>query len=168
MPEIIYPVDTSSGWSQPGQKIRITGIIYESDGKTPAPDVTLYYYHTDINGLYADRKELDRRVVRHGYIRSWVKSDTEGKYSIYTVRPAPYPDRSMPAHIHPAIKEPDINKEYYIDEFVFVDDPLLTKEVRNAMENRGGNGILTLREDSGITTAQHNIILGKNIPNYPK
>ena len=168
MPDKINSVDTSAGWTQKGQKLLITGTIFKLDGKTPAPNVILYYYHTDINGYYANKEGLDQRVVRHGYIRGWVKSDENGKYAIYTVRPAPYPNEDMPAHIHPAIKEPNIDKEYYIDEFVFDDDKLLTGEKRRAMENRGGSGILRVLVSGDLQIAEHNIILGLNIPNYPE
>lgn len=167
-PEWINSVDTSAGWSQPGQKLLITGTIFKRDGKTPAPDVILYYYHTDINGYYSDKKGLDRRVIRHGYIRGWVKSDENGKYSIYTVRPAPYPDEDIPAHIHPSVKEPDIEKEYYIDEFVFDDDKLLTGDKRKALENRGGSGVLRVLVKNDLQIAEHDIILGMNVPNYPE
>lgn len=168
MPENINSVDTSAGWTQNGQKFLITGTIYKLDGKTPAPNVILYYYHTDINGVYANKQGLDRRVVRHGYIRGWVKSDVNGKYAIYTVRPASYPNSNIEAHIHPAIKEPNIDKEYYIDEFVFDDDKLLTGEKRKRLENRGGSGILRVLKQGDLQIAEHNIILGLNIPNYPE
>ncbi len=168
MPENIKSVDTSAGWTQKGQKILITGTIYKLDGKTPAPDVILYYYHTDINGLYSGKQGLDPRVVRHGYIRGWVKSDANGKYAIYTVKPAPYPNRNIEAHIHPSIKEPSIDKEYYIDEFVFDDDKLLTGEKRMRLENRGGSSILRVFKKDDLQIAEHNIILGLNIPNYPE
>lgn len=167
MPENIKSIDTSAGWTQNGQKLLITGTIYKSDGKTPAPNVILYYYHTDINGLYAGKPGLDPRVARHGYIRGWVKSDADGNYAIYTVRPAPYPNRNIEAHIHPSIKEPDIDKEYYIDEFVFDDDKLLTGEKRKKLPNRGGSGILRVFKKGDMQIAEHNIILGLNIPNYP-
>ncbi|MEO8413245.1 MAG: hypothetical protein ABI472_06280 [Ginsengibacter sp.] len=168
MPENIKSVDTSAGWTQKGQQLLITGTIYKLDGKTPAPNVILYYYHTDINGVYAGKQGLDPRVVRHGYIRGWVKSDINGKYSIYTVRPAPYPNRNIEAHIHPSIKEPNIDKEYYIDEFVFDDDKLLTGEKRKKLPNRGGSGILRVFKKGDLQIAEHNIILGLNIPNYPE
>ena len=71
MPENIKSIDTSAGWTQKGQKLLVTGTIYKLDGKTPAPNVILYYYHTDINGVYAGKQGLDPRVVRHGYIRGW-------------------------------------------------------------------------------------------------
>ena len=167
MPEYIKSIDTSAGWTQKGQKLLVTGTIYKLDGKTPAPDVILYYYHTDINGLYAGKKGLDPRVVSHGYIRGWVKSDANGKYAIYTVRPAPYPNTNFEAHLHPSVKEPNIDKEYYIDDFVFDDDKLLTGEKRKKLENRGGSGILRVLISNDLQIAEHNIILGLNIPNYP-
>ncbi|HSW55953.1 MAG TPA: hypothetical protein VLH59_12770 [Ignavibacteriaceae bacterium] len=168
MPDKIYSVDTSAGWSQKGQKLLITGTTFKLDGKTPAPNVILYYYHTDINGYYANKEGLDQRVVRHGYIRGWVKSDENGKYAIYTVRPASYPNADIPAHIHLSIKEPNIAKEYYIDEFVFDDDPLLTRTRRKTLENRGGSGILRVLISGDLQIVEHNIILGLNIPNYPE
>jgi len=168
MPEHINAIDTSAGWPQKGQKLLITGTIYKLDGITPAPNVILYYYHTDINGVYSGNQALDPRVVRHGYIRGWVKSDSNGKYAIYTVRPAPYPNSKFEAHIHPSIKEPNIDKEYYIDEFVFDDDPLLTAEKRKKLPNRGGSGILRSYTKDDLQIAVNNIILGLNIPNYPE
>ncbi len=168
MPDQISSIDTSAGWDQKGQKLLITGTIYKLDGKTPAPDIVLYYYHTDINGYYADKPGLDRGAIRHGYIRGWVKSDARGKYAIYTVRPASYPNTHFEAHIHPTIKEPNIEKEYYIDEFVFDDDKLLTGEKRKKLTNRGGSGILRLLLSGDMQVAEHNIILGLNIPNYPQ
>lgn len=56
MPQQINSVDTSVGWSQKGQKLMITGTIYQSDGKTPAPDVILYYYHTDTKAFMQIKK----------------------------------------------------------------------------------------------------------------
>lgn len=166
MPDQIPAVDTSPGWTQSGQKMLITGKIYRRDGRTPAPGVVLYYYHTDVRGYYADRQGLDRQVIRHGYIRGWVKSDAEGRYSIYTVRPAPYPNSDLPAHIHPAIKEPGFT-EYYIDEFVFDDDKLLTTDKRRRLEDRGGSGVLYPTKIGEMQIVEHDIILGLNIPGYP-
>jgi protocatechuate 3,4-dioxygenase beta subunit len=168
MPANIKSIDTSAGWTQNGQKLLITGRIFKLDGKTPAPDVILYYYHTDVNGLYTIKSGMDPKVERHGYIRGWVKSDSNGKYAIYTVRPAPYPGRNFEAHIHPAVKEPGIDKEYYIDDFVFDDDTLLTSEKRKNLENRGGSGILRVIQKGDLQIAEHNIILGLNIPDYPE
>ncbi len=110
---------------------------------------------------------MDEKAKRHGHIRGWVKTDENGKYLIYTIRPAPYPNEIIPAHIHTSIKEPSIDNEYYIDEFVFDDDKLLTSAKRKALENRGGSGIFRVLISGDLQIAEHNIILGLNIPNYP-
>lgn len=168
MPEHIDSRDTTQGWFSSGQKLMITGTVLKLDGITPAPNVIVYYYHTDTKGYYANRKSLDPRAKRHGYLRGWVKSDEQGKYAIHTVRPAAYPNGSEPAHIHPAVLEPDINNPYYLDAFIFDDTLILTAEKRDAMTNRGGSGILRILESGDVQVAEHNIILGLNIPNYPK
>lgn len=167
MPTNIKPADTSIGWAEKGQKLLVTGKVYKIDGKTPAPNVIIYYWQTDNNGYYSPTKGMDEKARRHGHIRGWVKTDEKGNYSIYTIRPAPYPNENIPAHIHTSIKEPNIDNEYYIDEFIFDDDKLLTGEKRKALENRGGSGILRVLISGDLQIAEHNIILGLNIPNYP-
>ena len=167
IPSDINAVDTSKAWGCGGQKILITGKIYASDGTTPAPNVVLYYYHTDTSGLYTADEDLNPEVSRHGSFRGWVKSDLKGNYSIFTVRPGSYPNRDFSAHIHLSIKEPDLAQEYYIDALVFDDDPLLTTEKLAQHKNRGGSGILKLIPFYDIQIAKHDIMLGMNIPNYP-
>jgi len=168
MPDQINSVDTSSGWDQDGQKILINGTIYKRDGKTPASGVILYYYHTDVSGRYISKKGMNEKAKIHGYIRGWVESDEEGKYEIYTVRPAPYPSHNEAAHIHLTIKEPTIEQAYYIDNLVFDDDVLLSSLVRKKLKNRGGSGILRFLKSGDLKVAKKDIILGLNIPNYPE
>ncbi|GAB3907114.1 hypothetical protein GCM10028803_40610 [Larkinella knui] len=174
MPDQIASTDTSPGWGQAGQKLVITGTIYRIDGKTPAPEVVLYYYHTTIEGRYVHKPGEKRTMLpnalgqTHGYIRGWVKTDKSGKYTIYTVRPGTYPSRDEPAHIHLTIKEPAIDTPYYIDEFIFDDDQLLTPAKRKKLENRGGSGILRVLVSDNLQIAEHNIILGLHVPNYPQ
>lgn len=75
----------------------------------------------------------------------------------------------MPAHIHLSIKEPDIENEYYTDEINFDDDKLLIPYSRkNKFENRGGSGIVRVLLKDSLQIAEHDIVLGLNIPNYPK
>jgi len=167
MPANIKSVDTSAGWTEKGQRLLVIGTVFKLDGKTPASNVIIYYWQTDNNGYYSPKNGMDEKAKRHGHIRGWVKTDENGRYSIYTIRPAPYPNENIPAHIHTSIKEPSIDNEYYIDEFIFDDDKLLTGAKRKALENRGGSGILRVLISGDLQIAEHNIILGLNIPNYP-
>lgn len=166
MPDQIDAVDTSAAWGESNDRILIAGTVFKSDGQAPAPDVTLYYYHTDDKGIYADREGLNPRARRHGYIRGWVKTGPDGKYAIHTARPAPYPTWTEPAHVHVTIKEPGMIP-YWIDAFVFEDDKFVTAEYRKSQGNRGGSGILTLANGGTHQVAIHDIVLGLNIPDHP-
>lgn len=169
MPEKIQSTDTSPGWGQKGQKLVVTGTVFQIDGKTPAPDVIIYYWQTDNDGYYSPKPGLDSKVKRHGYIRGWVKTDEKGKYTIRTIRPSPYPNDILPAHIHLSVKEPDIANEYYTDEINFDDDKLLIPHFKKyPQENRGGSGVVRVLLKDNMQIAEHNIVLGLNIPNYPK
>lgn len=167
MPAMINSVDTSAGWEEEGQPLLVTGKVVRKDQKTPAPDIILYYWQTDNKGYYSPRPGMDEKAKRHGHIRGWVKTDNLGNFSIYTIRPAPYPDGTMPAHIHISVKEPDVSNEYYIDDWVFDDDPILTSEQRKALPQRGGSGILKPFYQGKILVAVDTIVLGLNIPGYP-
>ncbi len=168
MPERLHAVDTSAAWNMPGQRLLITGTMYQNDAKTPAPDVILYYYQTNTDGVYAPNEQLHPEARRHGALRGWVKTDENGHYAIYTLRPGAYPNAREPAHIHPTIKEPNNRSQYYLDAFVFDDDPLLTTKKRQALANRGGSGVLRLLQKGDLQIAEHDIILGLNIPDYPQ
>lgn len=164
--EKLLAVDTLPDFNEAGPKIEISGFIYKSDGRTPAPDVVLYVYHTDQAGLYSTKGNEAGWGKRHGYIRGWVKTDKNGFYKFYTLVPASYPNGKNPRHIHPTIKEQDKN-EYWIDEYVFNDDPFLGTEEKNRPHPRGGNGVLKPEFKNGMLRASRNIILGLHVPGYP-
>jgi protocatechuate 3,4-dioxygenase beta subunit len=162
----LSPTDTLPDYNDRGPKMEVSGTIYQSDGKTPAANVILYVYHTNSEGVYPTKGGETGWARRHGYIRGWIKTDETGKYKFYTLRPGAYPGRENPEHIHATIKEPNVSA-YWIDEYLFDDDPILTKEERDAQKKRGGKGLLKLTKDSkGNLIAHRDIILGLNIPGY--
>ncbi|TYA56322.1 dioxygenase family protein [Formosa maritima] len=173
MPEDLTTSDTSPAYKGKGQKILLTGTVYQIDGKTPAPNVILYYYQTNSLGVYETKEDEERNMPKnklghtHGYIRGWLKADEQGKYSIYTIKPGTYPSRNEPAHMHITIHEKNMKDPYYIDDFVFDNDPLLTTNRRKKMENRGGSGVIRFVQKDGLWIGERNIILGLNIPDYP-
>ncbi len=165
MPSTLFWETIIPDSKEPGEPLIITGTIYKKDGRTPAPGVILYVYHTDNKGNYSATL-TQREGRRHGHLRGWMKTDDKGRYRFRTIRPASYPNRKIPAHIHPIIKEEGIN-EYYLDEYLFDDDPLLTADERSKQEKRGGLGIIKLiKNQQGEWIGQRNIVLGLNIPNY--
>ncbi|MES2410633.1 MAG: intradiol ring-cleavage dioxygenase, partial [Bacteroidota bacterium] len=106
---------------------------------------------------------------RHGHIRGWMKTDKGGKYTLNTIRPAPYPNTDQPAHIHWLIKEPDVKNEYWTDDLMFEDDKLLLPYIKTHKPgNWGGNGIVKIVLKDKIQIAEKDFILGLNVPNYPE
>ena len=151
--------------TEPGERMEISGIIFQQDGKTPASNVILYVYHTDAKGLYSPAPGATGGARVNGHLRGWMRTNDRGEYKFTSIRPAPYPNGQIPAHIHPVIKEPDKN-EYWIDEYLFDDDPVLARE-QQKQQNRGGSGIIHLAKNSeGVWIGRRNVVLGQNIPNY--
>lgn len=162
----LTPTDTLPGFHPEAQdKLKITGIVYLPDGKTPAQDVVLYIYHTDETGIYPTRGDEKGWARRHGYLRGWIKTGADGRYTFYTTKPGTYPSRSEPAHIHITVKEPDKN-EYYLDDFLFEGDPLLTPKVRQERPERGGSGIVAIQRQGNTFVVNRDITLGLHIPDY--
>ncbi|WP_337867123.1 hypothetical protein [Ignavibacterium sp.] len=167
MPAEIESEHTSLGWTEGKQKLILTGKVFQLDGKTPASDVIIYYWHADDNGLYSPNGETPIEAKEHGKLRGLIKSDKDGNYTIKTSRPSAYPNDNIPQHIHLSIKEPDIPNEYYADLY-FDDDPLYLKHKKKYGKlDRAGTEILRVVLDGNIQIAEHNIVLGLNIPNYP-
>lgn len=155
-------------WEDKGSKLAIRGVVYKADGKTPAPDVVLYVYHTDQTGIYPKKGNEKGYDKQHGYIRGWIKTNDKGEYKFFTLRPGSYPQSNNPAHIHVFVKEPG-KSPYWVDDYLFDDDPFLTNKQRGQLQERGGNGILKTTagsEGKAQEAIERNIYLGKNIPNY--
>jgi protocatechuate 3,4-dioxygenase, beta subunit len=158
-------IDTLPGFLEYNPKISISGTVFNRDGKTPAENIILYVYHTSRNGVYEPSKNPIGWEKRHGQFRGWIKTGEDGRFTFYTFRPAPYPAVGEPEHIHIYVKEPN-TIPYYIDSYLFMDDPTLTKDKVQAEENRGGSGVIKLEKQNGILAANRDIILGLNIPDY--
>lgn len=153
--------------SEPGTPLTLGGTVFQHDGSTPAAGVVLYAWHTDTRGHYMPPDFRDADLTRHGRLRGWSRTDRDGRYRFDTIRPAPYPERDTPAHVHAVVQEPGLN-EYYIDNYVFDDDPLLATSLRQRpREQRGGSGIVhPRRAGDGGWIVERDIVLGRNIPNY--
>lgn len=137
-------VDIARG--EEGEAMILEGIVRLPDGKSPAPGVIIYLHQTNANGLYANGTNDNEWSRRHGRLRGWAVSDAQGRYRFRTIKPAPYPDMTMPAHIHLMIGEPN-RRPYYIDDVVFDGEYKVDAKYRAAQEFRGGGGIVKLSRD---------------------
>ncbi|NIT58852.1 MAG: intradiol ring-cleavage dioxygenase, partial [Aliifodinibius sp.] len=112
----LSPVDTLPDFHQAENKLKVTGMIYQPDGKTPAENVILYIYHANPDGRYAPKEGASGWGRRHGYLRGWIKTGADGKYTFYTQKPGAY-GSNLP-HIHPIILEPN-GRYYWLSSYKF-------------------------------------------------
>jgi protocatechuate 3,4-dioxygenase, beta subunit len=152
---------TIAGPAEPGERLIVSGTVYQDDGRTPAAGVLVYAYHTNAAGVYAKRGDETGNGRRHGYLRGWLRTGADGRYRVETVKPGTYPSRGEPAHIHFTLTPPG-QPERYIDDVVFEGDALLTAAHRARLRQRGGSGIVRLsRDSSGVLHATRDIYLGR-------
>lgn len=146
---------------EPGTPMLLTGRAFTPDGR-PAANVVVYAHHTDARGLYSRGSNETEWSKRHGLLRGWVRTDAQGQYAFETIKPAPYPNRDMPAHVHLFIGEAG-HRPYYIDDVVFDGEFGVTPTYRTRQEFRGGSGIVRLRKrPDGSLLAVRDIVLERH------
>ncbi len=145
--------------TETGRRIVISGVVYKADGKTPYPKVIIYAYHTDNTGHYSKRGDETGIQKWHGHLHGWCRTNDKGEYEIHTIQPAPYPSGGIPAHIHAVVREPNEKDPYYINDYVFSDDPLVDAKYIADQPEVGGSGVVTLTEQNGVWVGIRNLIV---------
>jgi len=171
MPATFSSVARIAPNGEPGDPLVVTGRVFGADGK-PRSGVIVYAYHTNAKGIYPE-PDPPRSMYsnHHGRLRGWARTDSKGRYTFLTIRPANYPNSTAAQHIHMHVIERGC-ATYYIDELLFTDDPMFQRMAPEAVARegpgRGGKGITTPRRDaSGTWHVERDIHLGQNIPGYP-
>jgi len=109
---------------EPGTPLVVSGIVVGEDGKTPLAGVVVYAYHTDDSGHY--RNDGTGAGEGSPRLRGWAKTDSRGHFEFATIKPAPYPDRDVPAHIHVHAWGAGYPRQWFQVEFA--GDPLLPQQ----------------------------------------
>ena len=129
-----------------GEAFVYEGTVYSADTRQPTPGIVIYAYQTNAAGFYADGTTETEWSRRHGNLRGWTKTSTDGRYRFLSIKPGPYPDANLPAHVHLTVLEPG-RPPYWIDDIVFAGEFGVTREYRSSMANKGGDGIVDLARD---------------------
>lgn len=142
--------------SHGGDLIKISGTVYQPDGKTPAANTLIYLYHTDREGYYGRTKD----DPAHGKYRGWMLTNERGSYAFVTIKPAPYPQRKFAAHIHMTVTT-EKAREDWVDSILFEGDGLISTNERETAGQRGGfQPIVSLKKgDGGLYYATRDIRL---------
>jgi len=133
------PVETKLSWKvvvvndqEPGEPIIVSGTVFAPDGQTPAEGAKLHIHQTDATGHYTTRGGENRNTRING----WMQTGKDGRYEFRTIKPAAYPGGTNPAHIHVYLSGPGY-PEYWTDDFLFDDDPLVTSRMRERDSGKG-------------------------------
>ena len=108
---------------EPGERLVVSGQVFAPDGTTPVAGITVYAYHTDATGHYTKTGAL-----RPPRLQGWAKTDGEGRFEFHTIRPAAYPGRTIPAHVHFILWGAGYPRQW-TEELRFEGDPFVTREM---------------------------------------
>lgn len=117
---------------EPGDKLLITGRVFKADGRTPAPGVTVFAYQTDRNGVY----DVPSAGPHSWRLKGWAVTGADGTFSFRTIRPASYPNATVPQHVHLHLEGPGLPRRW-TTELQFDDDPKIGAREREASRAAG-------------------------------
>lgn len=150
-------IDTIQGFNSKPNKLKISGVVYENDGVTPAKDVIIHIEQADEHGNFeVIENNGQRSVVNSGTI----KTNADGEYTFYTYVPGNDRRFNMQQQLFVFVTESD-NTSYEIPSFLFDQDPLLTKLCRKRIAKKGDpSRILKLNVVDGVHVVEKDIVLG--------
>ncbi|MGE0887708.1 MAG: hypothetical protein AB7P14_29660 [Blastocatellales bacterium] len=114
---------TIASKDEPGERLIVSGQVIGVDGK-PLADASVYVYHTDAKGLYTPGTNDNRNPRLRGYMRT----DQNGHYEFSTIKPASYPNSTIPAHVHYVVTASGYEQRIF--EIVFEGDRFITDRIR--------------------------------------
>ncbi|WP_174475959.1 intradiol ring-cleavage dioxygenase [Myxococcus sp. CA033] len=162
VPERLVPTVRLASAEEPGERMTLTGRVLSAQSREPVAGVVIYAHHTNAAGLYANGTRESEWSRRHGRLRGWARTGGDGVYTFETIKPAPYPNDTLPAHVHLFIGEPG-RPAYHVDDVVFDGEFGVTPRYREKQELRGGSGIVKLsRTASGVWLARRDIVLERH------
>ncbi|MFY2562266.1 hypothetical protein ACN469_32030 [Corallococcus terminator] len=161
-PGRLTPTVQLASAEEPGARMTLTGRVLSAESREPVAKVVIYAHHTNAAGLYANGTLESEWSRRHGRLRGWARTGADGVYTFDTIKPAPYPNDTLPAHVHLFLGEPG-RPPYYVDDVVFDGEFGVTPRYRAQQELRGGSGIVKLsRTAAGVWLASRDIVLERH------
>ena len=148
---------TIAAKEEPGARLIVTGQVFGPDGKTPLAGASVYVYHTDAKGLYTP----DTNDNRNPRLRGYMRTDAQGRYEFSAIKPAPYPNNRIAAHIHYVVNAPGHQDRVF--EIVFEGDPKIDERMRaDAAKEGSAFSICALtRDQQGVLRCAQDVKMRK-------
>ncbi len=112
--------------AEPGTPLVVHGWVFESDGRTPAANITVHAYHRDRDGF--DFGPGDRAMPTWR-LQGWAKTDDQGRFEFQTIRPAPDHLGREGAHLHFTMESAAFGRQWAPTVYL-ADDPWVTEKTR--------------------------------------
>ncbi len=92
---------------------------------------------------------MRRDCITNPEKQGWAITDQDGAFEFSTIRPAPYPKQTIPAHLHFTVEGGGIHRQW-TDELRFGDDPRLAAGERERARKKGRFGnVRPIRREGG-------------------
>ena len=152
-PAAVGSVSRIAPEAEPGSPLVINGRVYQTDGRTPAAGITVFAYQTDRTGVY----DVPSAGPHSWRLKGWAISDTQGRFQFRTIRPASYPNASVPQHVHLHLEGPSLPRRW-TTELEFDDDPKMTARQREASRQAGMfGGVRPVTKRDGVDHVEINL-----------
>jgi protocatechuate 3,4-dioxygenase beta subunit len=152
-PSALGSVSRIAPESEPGSPLVINGRVYQTDGRTPAAGITVFAYQTDRTGVY----DVPSNGPHSWRLKGWAVTDAEGRFQFRTIRPASYPNATVPQHVHLHLEGPNLPRRW-TTELEFDDDPKMTARSREISRQAGMfGGVRPVTKRDGIDHVDINL-----------
>lgn len=135
-----------------GAPLILSGTVYAADCRTPLAGALIEAWQTDARGVYGpDQGSGEPRCC---FLQGLVKTDSDGRYSIRTIRPGHYRGLGPPppAHIHLNVHHEGTG---VLTEVLFAGDPYLPA-------GASGPEVIRLRRSEGRLLGRFDIVLAES------
>lgn len=143
---------TLASETEPGQRLRLHGMVVDSQTQQPIPNAEIYLYHADANGEYLPSDPADESTAK---LSGTVTTGTDGSFAVHTIVPREY-DQPGNRHIHLHYVQAD----GYLQlggVILFEDD--VNNEIRQWANDTGFGIIIDLEEENGIQVGNISLLL---------
>ena len=86
-PASLSPTARIAPAGEPGVPLVVHGRMFQRDGRTAAPGIVVFAYHTDRTGIY----DVPSNGPHSWRLRGWAKTGADGRFEFTTIRPGAYP-----------------------------------------------------------------------------